>query len=117
MKKILVIDPNKSLTQELVLLLKTFEDFDIYYPTIYVNSLLKDIKKFASDIVFINITNQYFDGFFIGRELMKNNPDVKVVYLSDSKEFATNAFEENATDYLVYPVTRERLERTLKRVH
>lgn len=115
MKKVLVIDPNKSLTQDLVSLLKTFKGFSTYYPTIYVNSLFEDIKKIMSDIVFINIENQYFDGFCIAKEIKKNNPNVKVIYLSNSENFATEAFEENATDYLVYPVTRERLEKTLKR--
>ena len=116
MKKIVVIDPNKVLTKDLVILLKTFEEFDTYYPTIYVNSFFEDIMEHVFDIVFINISNQYFDGFYIGREIIKKNSNVKVIYISDSKNFAAEAFEEGATDYLIYPVTRERLVMTIKRV-
>lgn len=66
--------------------------------------------------MFIDIGYNYLDGFYIGREIRKANPEVKVVYISDSERFAAEAFEENASDYLVCPVTRERLEVTMSRI-
>ena len=117
MKKILVVSQNEALEEGVVPLLKSFDDFDIQHLIFLPNSTFERIFEDPPDIVFIAIGYKDLDGFYIGREIRKINPDVKVVYISDSEGFAAEAFEENASDYLVCPVTKERLEVTMSRIN
>ena len=43
-------------------------------------------------------------------------PNVAVVFVTSAKEYAAQAFDCEATDYLVKPVTSERLQKALLRV-
>jgi two-component SAPR family response regulator len=115
LKKVLVIDSNKALAAGLVLQLKSFDFIDIKCSISFENSYFEKFFINPPDIVFIRIGNKSTDGFHIGKEIRKKNSDIKVVYISDSKSFAAEAFEEDAMDYLIWPISKERLELTLLR--
>ncbi len=67
------------------------------------------------DLVFLDVQMPEVDGFgvlnAIGAEHMP-----PVVFVTAHDEHAITAFELNAVDYLLKPVTRERFERSLERV-
>lgn len=116
MKKVLVIDSNKDLSADFVLQLKFFNFLDIQYSVFFDNSSIENIFIKPPDIVFISIGSKSTDGFYIGKKIRKKNSNIKVVYISDSKNYATEAFEAGAMDYLLCPVSKERLEITLLRM-
>jgi two-component SAPR family response regulator len=116
LKKVLVIDSNKALAADLVLQLKAFDFRDIQYSVFFENSCIENIFINPPDIVFIRIGSKSTDGFYIGKKIRKENANIKVVYISDSKNYATEAFEAGAMDYLLCPISKERLEITLLRM-
>lgn len=117
MIKILVVSQNEVVGAGVVSLLRAIDNFEIQYLSFQPNSFFAHIFEDPPDIVFIELGYKDLDGFYVGREICKIKPDVKVVYISDSERFAAEAFEENATDYLVCPITKERLEVTISRIN
>jgi len=66
------------------------------------------------DLAFLDVKMPGLDGFgVLERVSPEHRPDV--VFTTAYHDFALRAFEENAVDYLLKPVARERLEKSLDR--
>ncbi|MGN7479062.1 response regulator [Solibacillus silvestris] len=68
------------------------------------------------DIVFLDMEMPCIHGVDLAAELLKINPLLKIVFVTAHNNFATEAFELNAFDYLVKPVRIDRLRKTCKRI-
>lgn len=71
------------------------------------------IGELTPDVVLLDIEMPGFNGFEVVQQL--TNPPV-IVFVTAYDEYAVQAFEANAIDYLLKPVQPERLERALIRV-
>jgi len=65
------------------------------------------------DIVFLDVQMPGMDGFAVVRALAEPRPII--VFVTAHDRYAVRAFEINALDYVLKPVTRERFRRTLTR--
>lgn len=65
------------------------------------------------DVLLLDIAMPEVDGFDVARHLPEPRP--LIVFQTAYDEYALQAFEHEAIDYVVKPVTRERLERALER--
>lgn len=71
------------------------------------------IGEQVPDIVFLDIKMPGKSGLDVAREL---NTDTLLVFVTAFDEFAVQAFEQAATDYLLKPATPERLAETVARL-
>lgn len=71
------------------------------------------VAKSAPDVVFLDINLPDAPGFEL---LPALKPTTAVVFVTSAEEYAITAFDLDAVDYLLKPVSAERLQRTLKRV-
>jgi len=71
------------------------------------------IEKHRPEIVFLDIRMPGLTGVEVARKIAGS---CRVVFVTAYDEYAVEAFEKGAVDYLVKPVTRERLEKTVKRL-
>lgn len=67
------------------------------------------------DLVFLDIIMGEKDGIEVGRKLRRFAPDIAIVYVSCSREFGPEAFENNALHYLTKPYQTEGLREVEKR--
>lgn len=65
------------------------------------------------DIVFLDIQMPGLTGLQVAQAL---SPDIKIVFVTAFDQFALDAFERAAVDYLLKPVTDERLKQTIERL-
>jgi len=77
-------------------------------------SALDAIRALRPDLLFLDIQMPELDGFAVMRELGADAPPA-VVFLTAYGEFALQAFDVEAVDYLVKPVREERFEEALRR--
>jgi two-component system LytT family response regulator len=73
---------------------------------------VKVIGESAPDLVFLDVQMPKLDGFEV-LELL--DPGPLVVFVTAFDEYALRAFEVNAVDYLLKPVSRERLAASLEK--
>ena len=71
------------------------------------------IEEHQPDIVFLDIRMPGLTGMEVARKIAGA---CRVVFVTAYDEYAMEAFEKGAVDYLLKPVTRERLEKTVKRL-
>jgi two-component system, LytTR family, response regulator len=72
------------------------------------------LRKERPDLVFLDVQMPEMDGFAVVREIGAERMPV-VVFVTAHDRFAIQAFEVNAVDYLLKPVTRERFAQALAR--
>ncbi len=78
--------------------------------------LLAFIEKNPMDIVFLDIEMPGKSGMQLSEEIHGMHPETAVVFVTAYNQYAVEAFELSVTDYLIKPLSRERLEKTLTRI-
>ncbi|RJE89615.1 response regulator [Paenibacillus sp. 1011MAR3C5] len=68
------------------------------------------------DIAFLDISMPEIDGMSLSEKLRELHPAMHIVFVTGYDEYAVQAFELNALDYVMKPVTAERVARTLDRI-
>lgn len=74
---------------------------------------MKAIQEHQPDLIFLDIQMPKITGFEL-LELLDNPP--KVIFTTAYDEYALKAFEVNALDYLLKPISLERLQKALEKV-
>jgi sigma-B regulation protein RsbU (phosphoserine phosphatase) len=75
---------------------------------------LSRIDELAPDLVFLDIQMPGLSGLDVAASLRPPRP--RIVFCTAFDQFAIDAFEHHAVDYLLKPVNRDRLARTVARV-
>lgn len=76
---------------------------------------LRLIDSLAPDLVLLDMTMPELDGLAVARALTGRTPRPAVIFVTAHENFAVEAFDLDAVDYVLKPVTPERLERAVKR--
>lgn len=71
--------------------------------------------SFTTDILFLDIYMPGIDGIKTAQEIRARHNDVKIIFLSSSKDHYPQAYEVFAFNYIVKPFNRERLYAVLSR--
>jgi len=111
----LVVDDEPLVRSELVYALsKVAEDIDVAEAGNAVDAL-RELAKTPYDVVFLDINLPGLSGLEAAKviEALPNAPHV--VFVTAHGTYALDAFELAAIDYLVKPVSRARLVRTIER--
>jgi two-component system, LytTR family, response regulator len=76
---------------------------------------VRALRALQPDVVFLDIQMPGLDGFQVLEALRQEHPPV-IVFVTAFDEFAVRAFDAQALDYLLKPVSQERFDQTLRRV-
>ncbi len=116
MIKIIVVDDEKPAVDELAYMLKSYEEVQVV--DIFTDPVLalEAISKTSVDVVFLDISMPEMDGFVLAQMLMKLTKPPLIVFATAYDEYAVQAFEIHAIDYVLKPLTEERLSTTIKRI-
>lgn len=77
---------------------------------------LAHLEREKADIVFLDIGMPEMNGLEAGEYIAGMDRNTRIVYITAYSEYAIEAFELNAADYLLKPVTSQRLNKTLERL-
>lgn len=111
----LIVDDEPLARQALRRELEPFRDIQVLGECGNAIEALGRIHTDKPDVVFLDIQMPQITGIqMLGMLDPLNMPDI--VFLTAYDEYAVQAFEKNAFDYLLKPVTADRLELTLQRL-
>lgn len=113
--RVLIADDEPAARRGVRQLLAGFSDFVVAGECRDGAEALASLDTLAPDIVFLDISMPGIDGFeVIRRRTPERMP--AVVFLTAHDAFAIQAFEAQALDYLLKPVTQTRFSATMKRL-
>ena len=111
--RILIVDDERLARQHLRGLLDPYAGIEIVGEASGVSEAISLLEWDTPEVVFLDISMPPESGF----DLLPHLPlATRVVFVTAHASHAVRAFEENSLDYLLKPVTPERLALTMKRL-
>src|ERR671915_306797 len=112
---VLIADDEPAARRGVRQMLAAFPEFSVAGECRNGAEVLATLDVSAPDVVFLDIQMPGIDGFeVIRRRSVERMP--AVVFLTAFDQFAIKAFETEALDYLVKPVSEARFATTMKRL-
>jgi two-component system LytT family response regulator len=113
--KVLIVDDEPAARRGVRQLLAAFPEFAVAGECRNGAEALAALNASAPDVIFLDIQMPGIDGFeVIRRRTIERMPEV--VFLTAFDQFAVRAFEAEAIDYLVKPVSEARFAATMNRL-
>lgn len=111
--KAILVDDEKLARQELKHLLQEFPDVQVIDEAENVDEALEKIHRLRPDLIFLDIEMPEKNGFDLLEEL-EFVP--KIVFVTAYNQYAIQAFETDAMDYILKPTKGDRLAKTIDKV-
>ena len=113
--RVLVVDDERRARERLSRLLGTYPDIELAGEAEDGISALDAIGSLRPDAVFLDVQMPGLDGFEVLAELREDERPL-IIFVTAYDQYALQAFEVNAVDYLLKPVEEERLTRAIGRL-
>jgi len=110
----LIIDDERLARNALKNKLEAFKEIEIVGEAANVKNALALIEEHNPDLLFLDVQLYNETGFDI---LDKIKYEGKIIFVTAHDEFAIRAFEINAVDYILKPISPERLKNAIDRLY
>ncbi|HIW32282.1 MAG TPA: response regulator, partial [Candidatus Paenibacillus intestinavium] len=121
MQLLLVDDEKLALMQLERMVKKVFAERDEHDIVIHSFQLVSEAIQYAKsnkfDVVFLDINMPEMSGLEAADLLQQMTPNIEIIFVTAYDEYAVQAFELNAMDYLLKPLSMQRLEKTIERLY
>jgi len=112
--KILIADDEPLARQRLELLIHEIDpEYEIYATASNGVEALKQCLQYTPNIALLDIRMPTMDGLQVAAEIRKAELDTRVIFVTAFDQYAIQAFDQNAIDYLLKPVKKQRLQQSL----
>jgi two-component system, LytTR family, response regulator len=109
----LVVDDERLARKELISMLSEFACIKTIHEADDVKSALKMIETVNPNLIFLDIQMPGETGFDLINQIEYLG---KIIFVTAYDQYAIRAFEVNAMDYLLKPVTAERLQKSINKL-
>lgn len=116
MLRALIVDDEPLACDELEALLRELGPLELVGKCPNAVEALQLIRRERPDVLFLDVQMPGVTGLELLGMIDDDDRPRHVVFVTAHEEFAVRAFEKSATDYLLKPVQRERLARTMERL-
>jgi len=116
MLKVLIVDDEKYIRNELKYFLEKYDDIQICGECGEGEEALELVKSLKPDIVFLDIQLQDISGTLVARKMLESDKPPHVVFATAYDKYAIQGFELNAVDYILKPFLEERIKLTIDRI-
>jgi two-component system, LytTR family, response regulator len=113
--RVVIADDEPAARRGVRQLLAAFPEFGVTGECSDGSEVLSSLDSLRPDVVFLDIQMPGVDGFEVIRQRTPERMPI-VVFLTAYDEFAVRAFEAQALDYLLKPVSEARFAATIQRV-
>lgn len=116
MIKAVLIDDERPALRELEFLLKDYPEISV--TGMFTNPLeaIEEMEHLKPQVVFLDINMPCLRGIDAASRILDGNPDTDIIFVTAYDQYAIEAFELHALDYILKPISKARLEKTVERV-
>src|SRR5262244_681330 len=112
----LIVDDEKPAREELAFLLKGFPEINLLGQGKNGLEAVNLIREHAPDLVFLDVQMPGLDGFGVLKKLVERKLKVPhVVFATAFDQYAVQAFDVNAVDYILKPFDKARIAKAIQR--
>jgi len=115
MIKCMIVDDEKPARDELRFLLEDFDDIKVVKEACCGQDACQYQKEDPVDLVFLDINMPVITGVRVAEKWTSQDNPPMIVFTTAYDEYAIRAFELNAVDYLLKPISGERLKGAIEK--
>lgn len=115
MKAILVDDEPLAL-RRLEKMLNKFDGIQVEGSYLFAKQALEPLEQIKPDVVFLDINMPGIDGLELAERVKEISSDMIIVFITAHDLHAVDAFDLEALDYLLKPISLPRLTKTVRRI-
>ncbi len=116
MHKVLIVDDEKYIRDELKYFLDKFDEITVCGECDEGAKAIEMVKKLKPHVVFLDIHLGDLNGLIVARKILDINKNIYIVLATAYDKYAIQGFEINAVDYILKPFTEERIKMTIGRI-
>jgi two-component system LytT family response regulator len=113
--RVLIVDDEPLARDGVRIHLSDEQDFEIAGECQNGEEAVAAIREMRPDVVFLDVQMPGLDGFGV-LQALEGEPMPQIVFVTAYDQFALQAFEAHALDYLLKPFDAERFQKSLQRV-
>lgn len=116
MIKAVLIDDERPALKEIEYLLK--DNTSIEISGMYTNPLkaVDEIDMLSPHVIFLDVNMPQMKGVDVASRILDRCPETNIVFVTAYDQYAIEAFELHALDYILKPVSKERFNKTIQRI-
>src|SRR5260370_22606624 len=112
----LIVDDEKPARDELAYLLKAFPEINLVGQGRNGVEAIALIKEYTPDLVFLDVQMPGLNGLGVIKKLVDRKLKVPhIIFATAYDNYASNAFEVNAVDYVLKPFAKGRIPKAVQR--
>ena len=111
-----VVDDEPLARRGLKLRLNLRDDIEVVGEAANGQEALNEVTRLKPDVLFLDIQMPKMDGFDVVAGLQQDNMPL-VIFVTAFDQYAVEAFDVHAVDYLLKPIDEERLAESIVRAH
>jgi len=115
--RVVIIDDEQKSIDYLQYLLNNFNEVKIVGKYTNPEKLIKELPKLHIDVAFVDMKMGKLHGLEVAESVSSIYPHIEIIFVTAYPEFALEAYEVNALDYLLKPVDIKRLEKTIDKLN
>jgi len=114
--KIIIVDDEMVLVRQMKRMLEELENVEVVGS--YVNPIqaLLELPDSKPDAAILDIEMPGMNGILFAEKCLEAVPDIAILFATAYNNYAAEAFEANAVDYLLKPIRQERLEKAIRKI-
>ncbi|WP_010665358.1 LytR/AlgR family response regulator transcription factor [Marinilabilia salmonicolor] len=116
MYKVVIVDDEPGALAVLSKMVNDFFNFEVIGKFSSPENLVDELAILRPDILFLDIHLGTRSGVDIAKELYKNRCTTQIVFVSAYDQYALKAFEYNIIDYILKPVSPDRLQKCIEKI-
>ena len=113
----IIVEDELNILKHMNKLVVSMDEFLIKGTFATPHEALAAFPDLMPDVAFIDIEMPRMNGLELARRLLKVKDDLSIIFTTAYGQYALDAFEVEAIDYLMKPIMKEELQRVLKRLN
>lgn len=111
-----IVDDEIHVLNLLKMFLQKTEQVNVLETFTEPSEALENIINIKPDVVFLDIEMPEINGLELANRLMEQNDKLMVVFVTGYNQYALEAFQVNALDYILKPVNPNRIQKCVSRL-
>lgn len=113
----IIVDDEQPALTKLTYLLEAYDDFELIGAFDNADDVLNSVEELHPQVAFLDIAMPGHNGMELASILQARSTDrIKIIFITAFDQYAVSAFEINAADYLLKPVSKERFHKSILRI-
>ena len=107
--KCIIVDDERPAREELHYFIEKFSSMEIAAELEDGNETIEFLSKNNVDVAFLDVSMPLMSGIDLASAIKRSNPNMLVIFVTAHRDFAVDAFELKAFDYILKPIAKDRI--------